>query len=95
MDEQGEVKSKTQYAKINMYNTIKEAHLLITNEQGDVIQNPGTYPELQRIDTLRIENSRLMITKDLVLRTSDDDNSLDTWVGGEDGSGDDRLDIEI
>lgn len=95
MDEQGEVKSKTQYAKINMYNTIKEAHLLITNEQGDVIQNPGTYPELQRIDTLRIENSRLMITKDLVLKTSDDDNSLDTWVGGEDGSGDDRLDIEI
>ena len=95
-DAQGEVKRKTQYAKINMYNTIKNAHLLITDELGNVIQNPGTYYQLPRTDTLRIENSHLIITKDLVLQTTDDDNSLDTWAEGEDGSGkDDRLDIEI
>ena len=90
-DESGEVKRKNQYAKINMYNTIKNAHLLITDEQGNVIQNPGTYPELKRTDTLRIEESRLIITEELILETYDDDNPLDTWVKDENG----RLEVEV
>lgn len=90
-DESGGVKRKNQYAKINMYNTIKNAHLLITDEQGNVIQNPGTYPELKRTDTLRIEDSRLIITEELILETYDDDNPLDTWVKDESG----RLEVEV
>lgn len=92
-DMSGEVKRKSLYAKINMYNAIREAHLLIRDEQGRIIQNPGTYEELPLKDTLRIENSRLIITKDLILDIYDDYNSLDTWIKGEDE--DDRLDIEI
>lgn len=91
IDEGGDVKRKNQYAKINMYNTIKNAHLLITDEQGNVIQNPGTYPELKRMDTLRIEDSRLIITEELILETYDDGNPSDTWVKDESG----RLEIEV
>ena len=91
IDEDGEVKRKNQYAKINMYNTIKNAHLLITDEQGNVIQNPGTYPELKRTDTLRIEDSHLIITKELILETYDDANPLDAWVKDESG----RLEVEV
>ncbi len=95
IDMAGEVRRKALYAKINMYNAIRRAHLLIRDEQGRIIQNPGTYDELPFEKTLRIENSRLIITRNLILDIYDDYNSLDTWIKGEDGEGDDRLDIEI
>lgn len=87
----GEKKSKVQYAKINLYNTIKKANLLIKNEQGEVMQNPGTNRDRLRTDTLRIDDSRLMITRDLILKTSDDDVSVDTWLKA--GNGDINIDI--
>lgn len=81
----GEEKTKTQYVKINLYNTIRQAHLLIKNEQGEIMQNPGTDPDKPYINTLRIDGSRLMLTRDLILKTSDDDVSVDTWIKPENG----------
>ena len=78
-NEVGVVKTKTQYAKINLYNTIREAHLLIKNEQGEIMQNPGTDPDKPCINTLRIDDSQLILTRDLILQTSDDDVLGDSW----------------
>ena len=78
--------SRAKYAKINMYNTINDANLVIKAE-GRIVQNPGTYPELPFSDTLRIENSFLAITRDFVLESVNDENSLDSWFGDEDGDG--------
>ena len=100
-NDDGEKKEKTQYAKIRLYNTINKANLLIRDDLGQIVQNPGTYDELPLTDTLRIDGSRLMLTRDLVLQTSDDDKSIDSWEssGDIDGDGDidedDRLEIEI
>lgn len=98
-DDNGVVKTKTQYAKINMYNTINNANLVITDDYGNAIQNPGTYSQLPRTDTLRIDDSFLMVMRDLVLKTSDDDNSVDSWWGDSDGDGeiddDHKFDVEI
>lgn len=92
LNDAGEKKEKTQYAKIRLYNTINAANLLIRDDHGRIVQNPGTYPELPLTDTLRIDGSRLMLTRNLMLQTSDDDNSVDSWeYSGEDN----RLEIEI
>lgn len=94
-DKTNPAKTKTKYAKIKLYNTINNANLLIRDEFGHIVQNPGTYEELPLTDTLRIDDSRLMVTRDLILQTSDDDNTVDSWVesgSGEDG--DNRLEIE-
>ena len=100
-DENGDKKTKTQYAKINLRNTINNANLVIRDDYGNVMQNPGNNEQLPRTDILRIDDSRLIITRALVLKTSDDDSSVDSWqsCGDLDGDGDvdsgDRLDIEI
>lgn len=97
-DADGVRREKTQYAKINLYNTITKANLVITDAQGRIIQNPGIYPELPRTDTLRIDESILIVTRDLVLETADrDENGVDSWAGDEDGDGevDDRFEIEF
>lgn len=93
-NEAGEVKTKTMYSKIRLYETIDNANLLIRNELGKIVQNPGTYDELPRTDTLRVDGSRLRIIRDEILNTSDDDNPVDNW--GPEGDGDDnKLDIEL
>ena len=81
----GEVKTKTQYAKINLYNTIRNANLLVKNEQGEIIQNPGTDPDKPCIKTLRIDDSQLILTRNLILQTSDDDMLGDSWEKAENG----------
>ena len=103
LGDDGEVLSKTQYAKINLCNTINKANLVVTDDLGNIIQNPGTYEELPRTDTLRVDDdkSRLMVTRKGILSSSDDNNSVDSWLpcGDLDGDGDidedDRLEIEI
>ena len=85
LENQGVRESRAKYAKINMFNTISEANLVIKVGK-DIMQNPGTYPELPISDTLRIENS-LAITRDFVLESVNDENSLDSWFGDEDGDG--------
>ena len=93
-------KKKTQHAKINLYNTIHAANLVITDDWGRIIQNPGTYPELPLSKTLRIDNSFLVITRDFVLNALNNGNSLDTWLGDKDGDGevdddDHKLEVEM
>ena len=85
LENQGVRESRAKYAKINMFNTISRANLVIKVGK-DIMQNPGTYPELPISDTLRIENS-LAITRDFVLESVNDENSLDSWFGDEDGDG--------
>lgn len=85
LENQGVRVSRAKYAKINMFNTISRANLVIKVGK-DIMQNPGTYPELPISDTLRIENS-LAITRDFVLESVNDENSLDSWFGDEDGDG--------
>lgn len=90
-NDEGEIKIKTQYAKINLYNTIRRANLLIRNELGEIVHNPGIYDGRERRDTLRIDDSRLILTRELILETSDTDVSVDTWMKTEDGN----FDIDI
>lgn len=84
-NDDGEIKTKTQTVKINLYNTIRKANLLIKNDDGSIMQNPGTDPERPLIDTLRIDGSQLILTRDLILQTTDDDISVDTWEKTENG----------
>jgi hypothetical protein len=79
INEIGEVKTKAQYAKINLYNTIKRSNLLIKNEQGEIMQNPGTDPDKSCTNTLRIDDSQLILTRNLILQTSDNDVLGDSW----------------
>ena len=87
-------KTKTLYSKIRMYNIINNANLLIRNEFGKIVQNPGAYEELPRTDTLRIDDIRVKLMRDEVLNASDDDNPIDNW--GPEGDGEDNnLEIEL
>lgn len=100
IDDDGVKKSKNQYAKINMFRTIRDANLVITDNLGNAIQNPGTYENLPCSNVLRIDGSYLIVTRDLILKTSNDGNSVDSWVGDSDGDGkvddeDHKLDVEI
>ena len=99
IDNDGVKKTKCQYAKINMFRTIRDANLVITDDLGNAIQNPGTYGQLPRTNILRIDGSYLIVMRDLILKTSDDDNSVDSWVGDSDGDGkvddDHKLEVEI
>ena len=86
-------------AKVNMYNTINNANLIIKDEEGRIMQNSKEiYPELPYNDTLRVEGNFLMVTHDLVLKTVDGGEGTDTWQGDKDGDGeiddDHKLDIE-
>lgn len=68
------------YARINMYNTIRNANLLIASFDG-IMRNLGTDPELPYTDTLRIDNSSLIVTQDgLMQQTSVEGASVDSWV---------------
>lgn len=71
--ETGEAKSKTLHAKVNLFNTIKKAQLLKRTDEDAVVQ-------ATKKGTLRIEDSFLIITRDLLIQTSDDDVSIDTWM---------------
>ena len=90
---------KVYHAKINMYNTINKANLVIKDDLGRNVQNPGIYPERPFNSTLRIDDSFLVITRDFVLNTLNGESSLDSWFGDKDGDGeiddDHKLDIEI
>lgn len=75
-DDYGEIKTKARYAKINLYNTLNGPNgkkLLVKNQNGEIVQRV-------KKDTIRFAESRLLITRDLVLQTSDDDISVDTWI---------------
>ena len=94
-----EVKKAKVMAKVNMYNTINNANLIIKDEEGRIMQNSKEiYPELPYNDTLRVEGNFLMVTHDLVLKTVDGGEGTDTWQGDKDGDGeiddDHKLDIE-
>lgn len=87
-------------AKVNMYNTISAANLIIKDEEGRIMQNSKEiYPELPYNDTLRVEGNLLMVTHDLVLKTVGGGEGTDTWQGDKDGDGeiddDHKLDIEM
>ena len=87
-------------AKVNMYNTINDANLIIKDEEGRIMQNSKEiYPELPYNNTLRVEGNLLMVTHDLVLKTVGDGEGTDTWQGDKDGDGeiddDHKLDIEM
>ena len=87
-------------AKVNMYNTINDANLIIKDEEGRIMQNcKELYPELPYNDTLRVEGNLLMVTHDLVLKTVGGGEGTDTWQGDKDGDGeiddDHKLDIEM
>lgn len=87
-------------AKVNMYNTINDANLIIKDEEGRIMQNSKEiYPELPYNDTLRVEGNLLMVTHDLVLKTVGGGEGTDTWQGDKDGDGeiddDHKLDIEM
>ena len=98
-DEENVLEKKNLYTKINLYNTINDANLVITDDWGNIIQNPGTYSQFPLSDTLRIEDNFLLITRDFVLNALNKDNSLDTWLGDNDGDGeidnDHKLDVEM
>lgn len=86
-------------AKVNMYNTINDANLIIKDEEGRIMQNSKEiYPELPYNDTLRVEGNLLMVTHDLVLKAVGGGEGTDTWQGDKDGDGeiddDHKLDIE-
>ena len=70
--ETGKTKSKTIYAKVNLFNTIKRAQLLKRTDSDAIVQ-------ATKKGMLRIEDSFLIITRDLLIQTSDDDVSIDTW----------------
>ena len=94
-----EVKKAKVMAKVNMYNTINDANLIIKDEEGRIMQNcKELYPELPYNDTLRVEGNLLMVTHDLVLKTVGGGEGTDTWQGDKDGDGeiddDHKLDIE-
>ena len=93
------VKKAKVMAKVNMYNTISAANLIIKDEEGRIMQNcKELYPELPYNDTLRVEGNLLMVTHDLVLKTVGGGEGTDTWQGDKDGDGeiddDHKLDIE-
>ena len=95
-----EVKKAKVMAKVNMYNTINDANLIIKDEEGRIMQNSKEiYPELPYNDTLRVEGNLLMVTHDLVLKTVGGGEGTDTWQGDKDGDGeiddDHKLDIEM
>lgn len=81
--ETGETKSKTIYAKVNLFNTIKRAQLLKRTDNDAIVQ-------ATKKGMLRIEDSFLIITRDLLIQTSDDDVSIDTWK-----EMDEDIDIDI
>lgn len=94
------VKKAKVMAKVNMYNTINDANLIIKDEEGRIMQNSKEiYPELPYNDTLRVEGNLLMVTHDLVLKTVGGGEGTDTWQGDKDGDGeiddDHKLDIEM
>lgn len=94
-----EVKKAKVMAKVNMYNTINKANLIIKDEEGRIMQNSKEiYPELPYNDTLRVEGNLLTVTLDLVLKTVGGGEGTDTWQGDKDGDGeiddDHKLDIE-
>ena len=70
--ETNKTKSKTIYAKVNLFNTIKRAQLLKRTDSDAIVQ-------AAKKGVLRIEDSFLIITRDLLIQTSDDDISIDTW----------------
>lgn len=93
------VKKAKVMAKVNMYNTINNANLIIKDEEGRIMQNSKEiYPELPYNDTLRVEGNLLTVTLDLVLKTVGGGEGTDTWQGDKDGDGeiddDHKLDIE-
>ena len=94
-----EVKKAKVMAKVNMYNTINDANLIIKDEEGRIMQNSKEiYPELPYNNTLRVEGNLLTVTHDLVLKTVGGGEGTDTWQGDKDGDGeiddDHKLDIE-
>lgn len=95
-----EVKKAKVMAKVNMYNTINDANLIIKDEEGRIMQNSKEiYPELPYNDTLRVEGNLLTVTLDLILKTVGGGEGTDTWQGDKDGDGeiddDHKLDIEM
>ena len=85
-------------AKINMRTIIEDANLVIEDEFGRKVQNPGIYPERPFNSILRIDESFLIITHDFVLNTLNSGSSLDSWQGDKDGDGeidnDHKLELE-
>ncbi len=80
-----DVNGDSRYAKINLYNTIGKANLLLVDSQGTITQNDGSNPKKPKADTLCFDCRHLIATSDSLMlmpetEPSNDDSLVDSWT---------------
>lgn len=80
-----DVNGDNRYAKINLYNTLGKANLLLVDPQGTITQNDGSNPKKPKADTLCFDCRHLVATADSLMlmpetELSEDEGSVDSWT---------------